>query len=305
MQNQNQRQNQHQPVLLEAVLRLLAPQPQERYLDITAGYGGHADAIIAATGPSSSGEHILIDRDAEAIGQLKQRFRGTATREHGAYTEIVPRLEGRFDLVLADLGISSPQLDNDNRGFSFRSQADLDMRMDQHQDITAADIINRYSERELADLIYRYGEERQSRRIARAIVSRRPLHTTDELANVVAGAYRGKSRIHPATRTFQALRIAVNDELGQLERVLPMIESLLAPGGRVGIISFHSLEDRLVKQFFRRSSLEPQHKNVVQGRYEDVSNPRARSAKLRVAMKNKNGHAAAGSDPEADKTNRR
>lgn len=282
-------QSGHQPVLLDALLRLLVPQKGERYLDLTAGYGGHARAILDITGAAGAGDHVLIDRDEPAAAYLREYFGAQARVLRGAYTDVLPRQE-QFDLIVGDLGVSSPQLDDPERGFSFRAEADLDMRMDRRQDLRAADIINHTPEAELANIIYRYGEERQSRRIARAIVEARPFRTTTELADVVKRVYRGRSRIHPATRTFQALRIAVNDELGQLERALPLIEPMLAPGGRLAVISFHSLEDRIVKQFFRDSPLATLHKNVVQGKYEDVSNPRARSAKLRVAMKNTNGH---------------
>ena len=291
MQKQTQTpSNQHQPVLLDAVVSYLDPQPGDRYLDLTAGYGGHATAILARTGFSTG--HVLIDRDLQAIDYLKQQFLNSEKLQiiHSDFETALQTFESKFDLVLADLGVSSPQLDNLDRGFSFNKEAELDMRMDRTQHKTATDFVNTLSERDLADLIYQYGEERQSRRIARAIVQQRPIHTTKELASVVARSYKGNSRIHPATRTFQALRIAVNDELGQLERSLPMIESILAPGGRVGIISFHSLEDRIVKQFIRQSSLEPLHKSVVQEEYNQVSNPRARSAKLRAAIKNKKGH---------------
>ena len=291
MQKQTQTpSNQHQPVLLEAVMYYLAPQAGERYIDLTAGYGGHAAAIMSCSGFESG--HILIDRDLSAIGYLQDKFADNQNIKivHSDYETALQALDFGFDMVLVDLGVSSPQLDNLDRGFSFKDEAELDMRMDQTQKNTAADFVNTLSERDLADLIYRYGEERQSRSIARNIARRRPISTTKELADAVIGVYRGKSRIHPATRTFQALRIAVNDELGQLERSLPMIESILNPGGRVAIISFHSLEDRIVKHFIRQSSLEPLHKSVVQEEYSQVSNPRARSAKLRAAIKNKKGH---------------
>lgn len=251
-------------------------------MDVTVGYGGHAQAILERTGP---GDHILIDRDPQAVAHIQQQLGGQVRSVvQGDFARELAKLSEEFDMVLADLGVSSPQLDNPDRGFSFDS-SQLDMRMDPSQQLTAAEVVNTLPERELADILYRYGEERQSRRIAAAIVARRPLYTARDLAATVAAAYRGQSRIHPATRTFQALRIFVNDELGQLERSLPMIETVLAPGGRVGIISFHSLEDRLVKQFIRSSSLEPMHKSVIQGRIHDVSNRRARSAKLRVARK--------------------
>ncbi len=285
MQNKNTKHTSthHEPVLLEAVLDLLNPQPGESFIDLTAGYGGHASHIIKSIGDESKA--TLVDRDLEAFRFLKDKFANTKII-HSDFLSALNEIDN-VDLVLVDLGMSSPQLDNANRGFSFKTEAPLDMRMDQSQKLNASDIVNHYSKVRLADLIYEYGEEHRSRQIAEAIINARPITTTKHLADVVARASRkGKSKIHPATRTFQALRIAVNDELNQLEKALPQIEQLLRPGGRVAIISFHSLEDRIVKNFFRSSEyLEPINKKVVQGRDQDVSNPRARSAKLRVAVK--------------------
>lgn len=289
MQNQNQnhkphQNNAHQPVLLEPLLELLDPQPGERYLDLTAGYGGHAAAIAERIG--DSGSLTLVDRDAQAVEALERSFSSQAEVIHSDFASALDNLVGAYDLVLADIGVSSPQLDSPNRGFSFKSSAPLDMRMDETQEMTAADIVNTFSQKRLADLIYMYGQERQSRQIAKAIVDSRPHSDTKSLATVIARAYKGKSRIHPATRTFQAIRIAVNDELNQLEQALPRIETILATGGRMAVISFHSLEDRIVKNYIRESRyLDPLNKKVVQGKFEDVSNPRARSAKLRAALK--------------------
>lgn len=277
--------NPHQPVLLEEALRLLRPRSGERYLDLTAGYGGHAAAIAAQIRPIA-GSLTLIERDVAAVRVLERRFGSVARIIQAAFADVLPNLEGQYDIVLADLGLSSPQLDSPGRGFSFREAGPLDMRMDQRQELSAATIVNHYSERDLADLLYCYGEERQSRRIARALVAGRPFTDTLQLAEAVRRAYAGHSRIHPATRSFQALRIAVNDELGQLERGLPQIERLLSPGGRAAIISFHSLEDRQVKHWIRAAkSLCAINKKVVMGKNKDVSNPRARSAKLRAAVK--------------------
>ncbi len=307
MQNKKQNQNQnqsihHEPVLLDAVVDILSPNSGERYLDLTAGYGGHASVIMERIG--SEGDATLVDRDEYATEALSERFGSSANIIKGDYASVLSGIDGKFDMILADLGMSSPQLDNSNRGFSFRSSASLDMRMDSTQDLTADMIVNSYSEVDLADLIYHFGEERQSRPIARAIVDSRPIRDTKRLAEIIKKAYRGRSRIHPATRTFQALRIAVNDELGQLKSALPRIEDKLAPAGRVAIISFHSLEDRIVKQFFRSSALlTPINKKVLQGKIEDVSNPRARSAKLRGAIKNTNGHRS--TKTGGTKTNRR
>lgn len=288
----------------EDVLRLLKPQPSETYFDGTAGYGGHAAAIIGMIGPS--GHATLVDRDADAIRHLRKRFGKQANiiQADFASAAIALQEQGRsVDMVLLDLGVSSPQLDRPERGFSFRDDGPLDMRMDASTGRTAAEIVNETSERELADLIYRYGEDRKSRRIARAIVQHRPITTTAQLADVVAAAIGRSEDIHPATRTFQALRIEVNDELGQLQTALPALASLLQPGGRIAVISFHSLEDRIVKEFFRSESREcicPPEQPICTCDHvatlkvlttkpipgtKDAINPRARSAKLRAASK--------------------
>jgi 16S rRNA (cytosine1402-N4)-methyltransferase len=199
----------------------------------------------------------------------------------------------KFDMILADLGVSSPQLDRAERGFSFGKSGPLDMRMDQRQQLTASDIVNRYPEEELRRIIREYGEEPKAKFIAQAIVAHRPLQTTGELAEVIAQAIHGrKGRIHPATRTFQALRIELNQELEQVKQFLPLVPHLLKPGGRVAIISFHSLEDRIVKKFFAEQAqsgyeaeLQILTKKPIEGATDDVNNPRARSAKLRAAAK--------------------
>lgn len=284
----------HQPVLGEAVLDMLTPRPGERYLDLTAGYGGHARTILERTGYQP--DHVLVDRDEEAVSYLTRQFAAEDVQiTHSDYETALAGFhsEDVFDLICLDLGVSSPQLDSAERGFSFSADGPLDMRMDQTKGITAAELLDRLSESDIADILARYGEERQSGRIARAIARARPIERTTQLSEIVADAYKGKPRLHPATRTFQALRIAVNDEIGQLERSLPMIESVLSSGGRLAVISFHSLEDRTVKQFITGSSLEPLHSEVIQGKISDVSNPRARSAKLRAAIKNTNGPTGA------------
>lgn len=287
----------HIPVLLDATLDLLHPAAGERYLDLTAGYGGHAKAVIARIG--SANLATLVDRDEFAISQLESLSQQGARLIHSDFLQSSQKLvseDRQFDMILLDLGVSSPQLDKAERGFSFRLEADLDMRMDQSQDLTAADIVNHYSEKELSQIIHTYGEEPPTRahRIARAIVTRRssqPITTTIELADIIAQVLPRRGKIHPATRTFQALRIETNDELGQIERTLPLLIKLLAPGGRLAIISFHSLEDRLVKNFLREqtnSGLEAEltvlTKHPIAGT-DDVYNPRARSAKLRAAAK--------------------
>jgi 16S rRNA (cytosine1402-N4)-methyltransferase len=200
-----------------------------------------------------------------------------------------------FDIILADFGVSSPQLDNSTRGFSFKNDGPLDMRMDRNQDLTASVVINHWSERELADIFVRYGEERPGRAklLAHEIVTHRPIKTTSELAEIILNK-SGYSHVHPATKVFQAVRIAVNDELGEIERTLPLLPNLLNKNGRVGIITFHSLEDRLVKDFFKEASSHGEEsilnivtkKPITAGPDELVINPRARSAKLRVATRN-------------------
>lgn len=288
----------HVPVLLADTLRLLAPKPGESYIDFTAGYGGHAAEVLARTGEYASS--VLVDRDSNAIKFLQQRFADAAVSFlHMSFADAAEQLvrQGRtFDIILADLGVSSPQLDQSERGFSFLHNGPLDMRMDDRQQHSAADVVNTYSEQQLIDIITQYGEEprARARSIAHAIVQQRPFYETEPLAEAIAkalGGRRGNKR-HPATRTFQALRIEVNQELQQVDRLLRCLPMLLRPGGRVGIISFHSLEDRRVKQFFAedaKNGLESQFtvltKKPIDGATYDVHQPRSRSAKLRVAAK--------------------
>ncbi|PSR18868.1 16S rRNA (cytosine(1402)-N(4))-methyltransferase [filamentous cyanobacterium CCP3] len=277
----------HVPVLPEAVTEGLNIQPGGRYLDATAGGGGHSRLILAADPTVSL---VAVDQDAAAIAATQANLAEFADRVsywHGNFAEFKPS-GVPFSGILADLGVSSVQLDVGDRGFSFRQTAPLDMRMDPRQDLTAADIINHWDETELANLIYTYGEERLSRRIARKIVDQRPWQTTTDLAEAISycvpRSYR-YGRIHPATRTFQALRIAVNRELEVLETLLQVAPTWLAPGGRLVIISFHSLEDRLVKHTLKASSdlKVITKKPVIATEAELSQNPRARSAKLRVA----------------------
>ena len=286
----------HVPVLLEATLRLLKPIQGESYLDLTAGYGGHASAVLGRT--ENFADSCLVDRDEYAISRL-ERFSQKGTRLMStdflsAARQLVE--EGRqFDIVLADLGVSSPQLDQSERGFSFADDGPLDMRMDQRQEVTAAHIVNTYSASQLTDVIVRYGEEPRgfAMRIATAITAARPFSSTRQLAELVKAEYRGPwKKIHPATRTFQALRIEVNQELQQVELLLTLLPRLLKPGGRVGIISFHSLEDRLVKRYFAEQAqagyeaeLTLLNKKPIDRVTYDVHNPRSRSAKLRGAVK--------------------
>ncbi|MCG8347860.1 MAG: 16S rRNA (cytosine(1402)-N(4))-methyltransferase RsmH [Chloroflexales bacterium] len=300
----------HTPVLLKEVIAALQPQPGGIYADGTLGGGGHAAALLQQSQPG--GRLFGIDADPVALQAAQTKLAASTPpecfvlvhRKFGRFGELA-REQGftAFDGIVFDLGVSSHQLDTPERGFSFAHDGPLDMRLDPTQGLNAADLLATLSEQELADLIYRYGEERASRQIARRIVARRsqqPLQTTGELASLVAQAVRRpghRERIHPATRTFQALRIAVNHELDQLEAVLPQAVELLRPGGRLAVISFHSLEDRIVKLFFRAESgyggnEAPKRpvrlriitkKPIEPGDEELLANPRSRSAKLRVA----------------------
>jgi 16S rRNA (cytosine1402-N4)-methyltransferase len=281
-------------VLLAEVLELLAVRPGGVYVDGTVGLGGHAEALLRQSAPD--GRLVAFDRDPEALARARARLALYADRtrfEHADYREIPSRLgaEGPPQGVLLDMGVSSLQLDDPARGFSFNAEGPLDMRMDPTQGFTAADLVNRLPERELADVIYRWGEEHASRQIARAIVDARrsrPIATTTELAAVVRRS-AGRSRrpgLDAATKTFQALRIHVNGELEGLAETLEQLAGVLAPGGRLAVLAFHSLEDREVKHTFR--ALVPRgfrlltKKPVRPGAEELARNPRARSARLRV-----------------------
>ncbi len=291
----HQNLNSHIPVLIKQVINYLEPKVGESYLDLTAGYGGHAKNILEIT--KNPAQAVLVDRDLQAIEALVLEFaKQGAQILHLDFLSATQQLldEGRrFDVILADLGVASPHLNKASRGFAITAEGPLDMRMDQSQSLTAADIVNKYPEVELAKILTQYGEEPKARLIARLIVQHRPIATTTELAKIVARAWVGHSKIHPATRTFQAIRIAVNDELKQLEKSLPMWIDLLNPGGRLAVISFHSLEDRLVKQLFSESSgnfydsrlrLLTKHP-ITADKGELAFNPRARSAKLRAVAK--------------------
>ncbi len=293
---------QHVPVLLEESLNFLNVRAGGVVVDCTLGFGGHSLAIARRLG--GSGRLICFDRDEQAMELAKARLAGLAQELGGEmptvefvgrpFSEIAEVISpGTLDGLLADFGVSSMQLDEAHRGFSFRSDGPLDMRMDTRKGLTAEQVVNQADEEDLANLIYEFGEERRSRRIARAIVRARPLSTTAELARVisaVAPPIKGE-HIHPATRTFQAIRIRVNDELGEIQTLLRSVTgagSLLKPGGRVVMISFHSLEDRLVKDSFRESArlgeLEMLTKKPVTAtEQEALRNPRSRSAKLRAA----------------------
>ena len=306
MKNTNKNhQNEHFPVLLEATLKCLNPQRGDSYLDLTAGYGGHAKAILERT--LNPAKATLVDRDHNAIDYLKTLFTQSETIIQNDFYNAaldIQKSGKQFDIILADLGVSSPHLNIASRGFSIRFDGPLDMRMDQSQELSADIVINTYSEQDLTEMIRLYGEDPKASKIARLIVDNRPIHTTSELANVVAQAWPGHSKVHPATRTFQAIRIEVNHELELLQNALPIWLDLLAPGGRIAIISFHSLEDRCVKRFLNEHSgnrydaiLELLTKQPVVGDGNEIAfNPRARSAKLRAAVKiktkRKEGHNA-------------
>lgn len=283
----------HRPVLLEEALKLLAVRAEGRYVDGTLGAGGHAAEILRRSAPE--GRLLAVDRDAESLERTRASLAPFGDRVRFAHADFreVPVLLGdtKVDGILLDLGLSSRQLDDPERGFSFQADGPLDMRLDRSQPTSAFEVVNRASERELADLIYRFGEEPASRRIARAIVEarrRRPLQTTGELAEIVRRAAPRSRRpgLHPATRTFQALRIHVNRELEGLAEALESLAACLAPAGRLVVIAFHSLEDRIVKQTFRGLAARGYElltkKPVRPTEREIAGNPRARSARLRA-----------------------
>ena len=291
----------HVPVLLEEVLEYLNVRPGGVIVDATLGLAGHSAAIAKRLG--GKGRLVCFDRDTEAMAAAKVRL-DEVKAELGdempelvfvakAFSEASSEIkQGSLDGLLADFGVSSLQLDEAHRGFSFRTDGPLDMRMDTRDGETAEQVVNQEDENELADLIYEFGEERRSRRIARAIVRARPISTTAELAQVISAAAPSMKgdKIHPATRTFQALRIRVNNELGEIQSLLKSAGSLLKPGGRLVLISFHSLEDRLVKDAFKAAKDAKvfevlTKKPVIATEQEQMRNPRSRSAKMRAAEK--------------------
>lgn len=296
----------HVPVLEQEVLSFLSLRPDGCYIDGTAGGGGHSEALLSASG----GRVLSLDADPQAVARVRQRLQPFGHRSvtvQANFRDLAATAQqAGFDLVdgiLLDLGLSSDQLELEARGFALMADGPLDMRFDPAQETSAAHLVNTLPENELADLIYAYGEERLSRRIARAIVHARPLESTGQLARVIERSVGRRGRLHPATRTFQALRIAVNDELGALTEVLPQAVALLRPGGRLLMISFHSLEDRIVKQFMQREAQDclcPSEVLVCQCGHKAIlrlitrkpveaspaeidRNARSRSAKLRVA----------------------
>ncbi len=319
----SQLKSQHAPVMLEEAVDLLDVRAGLTYVDATAGGGGHLSRILEATAGSDS-KVVGIDRDLDSLNALKVRLGDRVTLIHSNFADLKEEL-AQIGIntvsggILADLGVSSMQLDDPERGFSFLKEGPLDMRMDRNQKTTAEHLVNALDEKELANIIFDYGEERESRAIARAIISRRPITTTTQLADIVAGALtkaryrkhggarkRGATDVsHPATRTFQAIRIAVNNELQSVEKFLEDALSILAPGARLAVITFHSLEDRLVKQFFRQAAstcvcpprmpvctcgkkqelLIITRKPVCASDQEVLANIRSRSAKLRAGIK--------------------
>lgn len=247
----------HQPVLLSEVLAVLRPKPGDSYLDLTAGYAGHASEILDVT--RNYKESVLVDRDQNAVRYLEERFASVPIEivHKNFYGAVLQEIEcGKtFDMILMDFGVSSPQLDRAERGFSFAKDGPLDMRMDQEQELDASMVVNKWRESEIADILERYGEVKPglAKLIAREIVHGRPWRSTKDLGDRMAKFGR-HGKVHPATRIFQAIRIAVNDELGEIEKTLELIPQVLKPGGRVAIITFHSLEDRLVKEWMRREA---------------------------------------------------
>jgi 16S rRNA (cytosine1402-N4)-methyltransferase len=301
----------HRSVLYHEIILAISPKNSGNYVDATVGAGGHAWGILEASSPS--GKLLGLDLDPQALALANQRlaeFKGRFTLVQASYTTLREQLQrigwDSVQGVVLDLGVSSMQLDTPERGFSFLKDGPLDMRFGPSQTTTAADLVNHLSEQDLADLIWKYGEDRSSRKIARAIVQGRPFSTTLQLAQAIEKHVgRSKDRLHPATRTFQALRITVNQELQSIAETLPIAVEVLAPGGRLAVISFHSLEDRLVKQFCRRESRdcicppeqpvctcghrasikEITRHPIITGETELQTNPRARSARLRVVEK--------------------
>ncbi len=306
----------HVSVLFDEVLQWLAPLAEERFIDGTLGWGGHTIGLLQASAPS--GRVLSFDRDQLAIEQATQRL-----GEFGDLLKRVTLVQASFDQmgsiapekgfgqvggIVLDLGLSSMQMDTAERGFSFRFNAPLDMRFDQSHPTSAETLLNNLSVQELSDIFWRYGEERRSRQLAKIVADNRPISTTTQLADLISRHTPSKLRkrgIHPATQIFQALRIAVNDELGALERVLPQAVALLKPGGRLAVISFHSLEDRIVKRAFRDYATDcicppqqpictcdhravvtlPKRKAIKPSAEEIAQNPRSRSARLRIAEK--------------------
>lgn len=281
----------HVPVLMEEVLEGLNLSPGASAIDATLGLGGHAQAVLDITAPD--GTVIGVERDARNLEEAKENLRAYSDRTtfiHDSFGNLSDHNLPKVDAILFDLGISSPHIAEPERGFSFQKEGPLDMRFDQGQELTAEDVVNSWSKEDLEKLFRVYGEELRAREIAKAILEVRKkerITTTTQLADIVAEVVKRRGKSHPATRVFQAIRLAVNNELGEIERGLPAAVDLLKSGGRIAVISFHSLEDRLVKQFFKSNGdLKIITKKPIKPALTEVRrNPRARSAKLRIAEK--------------------
>lgn len=270
----------HTPVLLNEMLEALAPHKGGIYIDATFGGGGYTRSIL-----QTGAQVIAFDRDP-----FVRRFAENINLIRAPFSQMAQYVHEKVDGVVFDFGVSSFQIDAPDRGFSFQQEGPLDMRMGEGE-LTAALVVNTYAEKNLAEIIYTYGEERSSRFIAKLIVEHRPFHTTKQLANLLAKHLKGKPHLHAATLTFQALRIYVNDELHEIDDGLTAALSLLKPGGRLVTVSFHALEDRIVKQFFKTQNLEPLYKGVITPSRQEIKlNPRARSARLRAGMLKLNPH---------------
>lgn len=286
----------HIPVLAKDVIELLNPHAGEHYLDLTAGYGGHARSVIDRLG--NDGKAVLVDRDQNAIQHLTKLFASDSRIEliHDDYYSASKKLVedgAKFDLILADIGLSSPHIDNAERGFSFQNDGPLDMRMDPRQQQTAAQIVNMTDREELLSILHTYGEVRGAGRIVDAIIAARPIETTTQLASIINSSTPRYPKVRLEAQVFQAIRIAVNAEIDQLTQSLPIWHNLLNKGGRLAVISFHSLEDRIVKQYAQEYGGDRYDADlailtkqpVVATAQESFSNPRARSAKLRVLQR--------------------
>ena len=300
----------HIPVLYQDIILALNPKSGRRYVDGTLGAGGHAAGILIESSPD--GELLGLDVDPQALELARKnlsKFGERATIIKASYTTLTEQLAKvgwkRIDGMVLDLGASSMQFDSPERGFSFQTSGDLDMRFDPTNSLTAKHLVNDLSESDLAELIFRFGEEPRSRQIAKAILTARPINTTRQLAELISSISSKREKLHPATRTFMALRIAVNDELSSIRKVLPQAIHALGKGGRLAVISFHSLEDRLIKEFFRKESNdclcpprqpictcghkasihELNRRPIIPTDQESSQNPRSRSAKLRVVEK--------------------
>lgn len=300
----------HLPVLYKEIITVLDPKPSGRYIDGTLGAGGHSFGILTESSPT--GKLLGLDLDPTAIKLATERLNSFGERaiiQRRSYTEMAQAAEqigwDAVDGILLDLGVSSMQLDTPERGFSFIHDGPLDMRFTPENGVSAADLVNTWSEADLSDLIFRYGEDRNARKIARVIVANRPFSTTEQLAALLKQKFGSMEKIHPATRTFQAIRIEVNQELKNVENTLPVAINLLKPGGILAVISFHSLEDRIVKDVFKTESVDclcpPRQpictcghkasielvtkKPIIASEEETKTNSRARSAKLRIIRK--------------------